>query len=178
MGSGQSGADAHASKAAGLGDLLTQNVTDNSRHRRHGNGNQGKIQNNFLSFPGVGEPPGGKILQLAGVSDIHEYVSVSKLALASVDMGTHGFPGPKRRPAVLSSPACLVCLASLRLCSGKTRRPVGRSGASMARQRTQACRRKSRTITQPAACRNVRRECVPLSADAMIVINEIRKNSK
>ena len=69
--------------------------------RDSGNGDQRKIQDDFLPIPGIGKPSGGKFFQLAGVSDIHRCVSVSKLALASVGEGTHGFPGSKRRPAVL-----------------------------------------------------------------------------
>ena len=65
-------------------------------------------------------------------------------------------------------PACLVCLASRRPCSGKTRRPAGRSGAFFSRQRTQAGWRLSRTITQRKTGRRVLRACVPLSTDASI----------
>ena len=91
--------------------------------------------------------------------------------LASVDKGTHGFPGPKRCPDFVilvdgRQPICLVCLAGRRLCSGKTRRHAGRFGALRARQRTQAYWRKSRTITQPSARCSVQRAYVPLSTDA------------
>ena len=104
--------------------------------------------------------------------------------LASVDKGIRGFSRGKTTPGYVilvggRQPTCLVCLASRRLSAAKNSEGLaGTAGALPARQRTQACWRKSRTITQPAACQSVRWACVPLSADAMIVINEIRENSK
>ena len=45
---------------------------------------------------------------------------------------------------------------------------AGRSGALSARQRTQAYRRMSRTITRQTATRSGPQACVPLSADAIV----------
>ena len=83
--------------------------------------------------------------------------------IASVDKGAHGFPGAKRPQASLSS--------------GKTRRPAGRPSTFFARQRTQACWRKSRTITQRKAGWGVQRACAPLSTDAGSTFNSIEIRS-
>ncbi len=56
-------------------DLLAQDIAEGGRRRRHGDGDQRIIQNNFLPIPGVGEPFSRKFLQLAGVSDIHKNTS-------------------------------------------------------------------------------------------------------
>ena len=70
-------------------------------------------------------------------------------------------------------PICFVCLAIRRLSSEKTRRPAGRSGVFFARGRTQACWRKSRTITPQRAGRDVLRACVPLLTDAILSITQV-----
>ena len=85
--------------------------------------------------------------------------------------------GPKRRPAVLSSPACLSALPAPFMLreNSKTRRALWRVDG------------KAEDVGLPAQVKDDnaasgvperRRACAPLSADAMIVINEIRKNSK
>ena len=95
--------------------------------------------------------------------------------LASVDKGTHGFSRGKTAPGCVilvggRQPTCLVCLASRRLSSVKNSEGLaGAAGALPARQRTQACWRKSRTITPQAAFQPRPQACVPLSTDAFII---------
>ena len=92
--------------------------------------------------------------------------------LASVDKGTHGFSRGKTTPGCVilvggRQPTCLVCLASRRLSSAKNSEGLaGTAGALPARQRTQACWRKSRTITPQAAFQPRPQARVPLSTDA------------
>jgi len=115
---------------------------------------------------------------------------------ASVDKGIHGFSRVKTTPGIvilvdgrqpiflgclasrrlssvknserLAEPTCLVRLASRRLSSVKNKL-ADRSGALSARQRTQAYRRMSRTITQQTAFQAGPQARMPLSADASIV---------
>ena len=100
----------------------------------------------------------------------HKYTMI----LASADKGRHGFSRGKTTPGVVilvggRQPTCLVCLPSRRLSSVKNSEGLaGRSGATYARQRTQAYCRKSRTITQQMAFQPGPQACVPLSADATI----------
>lgn len=95
-------------------------------------------------------------------------------AFASVDKGTRGFLRGKTTPGCViliggRQPACLVCLASRRLSSAKNSEGLaGAAGALPARQRTQACRRKPRTITPQAAFQPRPQACVPLSTDASL----------
>ena len=96
------------------------------------------------------------------------------MILASADKGRHGFSRGKTTPGVVilvggRQPTCLVCLPSRRLSSVKNSEGLaGRSGATYARQRTQAYWRKSRTITQQMAAQADPQACMPLSADAAI----------
>ena len=95
---------------------------------------------------------------------------------ASVDKGTRGFSRGKTPSGCVilvggRQPTCLVCLASHRLSSAKNSEGLaGTAGALPARQRTQACWRKSRTITPQAAFQPRPQARVPLSADAYITI--------
>ena len=100
----------------------------------------------------------------------HKYTMI----LASADKGRHGFSRGKTTPGVVilvggRQPTCLVCLPSRRLSSVKNSEGLaGRSGATYARQRTQAYWRKSRTTTQQMAAQADPQACMPLSADAAI----------
>ena len=91
---------------------------------------------------------------------------------ASVDKGTRGFSRGKTTSGCVilvggRQPTCLVCLASRRLSSAKNSEGLaGTAGALPARQRTQACWRKSRTITPQAAFQPRPQACVSLSTDA------------
>ena len=97
----------------------------------------------------------------------HKYTMI----LASADKGRHGFSRGKTTPGVVilvggRQPTCLVCLPSRRLSSVKNGL-ADRSGATYARQRTQAYCRKSRTITQQMAFQTDPQAYVPLSTDAI-----------
>ena len=98
----------------------------------------------------------------------------AQIFLASVDKGTRGFSRGKTTPGCVilvggRQPTCLVCLASRRLSSAKNSEGLaGTAGALPARQRTQACWRKSRTITPQAAFQPRPQACVPLSTDAWL----------
>ena len=101
---------------------------------------------------------------------------------ASVDKGTRGFSRGKTAPGCVilvggRQPACLVCLASRRLSSAKNSEGLaGTAGALPARQRTQACWRKSRTITPQAAFQPRPQARVPLSTDACVTQSSAAKN--
>ena len=96
----------------------------------------------------------------------------AQIFLASVDKGTRGFSRGKTPSGCVilvggRQPTCLVCLASRRLSSAKNSEGLaGAAGALPARQRTQACWRKSRTITPQAAFQPRPQACVSLSTDA------------
>ena len=100
----------------------------------------------------------------------HKYTMI----LASADKGRHGFSRGKTTSGVVilvggRQPAYLVCLPSRRLSSVKNSEGLaGRSGALSARQRTQAYRRMSRTITRQTAAQSGPQACVPLSTDASL----------
>ena len=107
----------------------------------------------------------------------HKYTMI----LASADKGRHGFSRGKTTPGVVilvggRQPTCLVCLPSRRLSSVKNSEGLaGRSGALSARQRTQAYRRMSRTITRQTAAQSGPQACVPLSTDAMSIAERYQK---
>ena len=90
------------------------------------------------------------------------------------------FRGAKQRLASLilvdgRQPIFLVCLPSRRLSSVKNSEGLAdRSGALSARQRTTACWRMARTITQQTAVQSGTQARVPLSADAWRSLHFIR----
>ena len=100
------------------------------------------------------------------------YKKEAKLFFASVDKGIRGFSRGKTTHGCVilvgeRQPTCLVCLASRRLSAAKNSEGLaGTAGVLPARQRTQACWRKSRTITPQAAFQPRPQACVPLSTDA------------
>ena len=121
---------------------------------------------------------------------------------ASAGKGPHGFsrvktasgvvilvdgrqPRPKGtglgRPDGMMSgqPIFLVCRASRRLSTAKNSEGLaGRSGTSSARQRTQAGRRLSRTITRQTAVQSGPQACVPLSPDACVCKGKRRSTAR
>ena len=81
----------------------------------------------------------------------------------------------RRYPRRWASPIFLVCLPSRRLSSAKNSEGLAdRSGALSARQRTTACWRMARTITQQTAVQPGTQARVPLSADAWRSLHFIR----
>ena len=111
-------------------------------------------------------------------SEIRLILPLYLISIASADKGTRGFSRGKTTSGVVilvggRQPTCLVCLASRRLSSVKNSEGLaGRSGALSARQRTQACWRKSRTITRQTATQSGPQACVPLSTDAIYNITK------
>ena len=107
---------------------------------------------------------------------IKRWTQCAHLCFASADKSTHGFSRGKTTPGVVilvggRQPTCLVCLPSRRLSSVKNSEGLaGRSGALSARQRTQACCRMSRTITQRTAVQSGPQARVLLSTDASLVL--------
>ena len=106
----------------------------------------------------------------------------AQIFLASVDKGTRGFSRGKTPSGCVilvggRQPTCLVCLASRRLSSAKNSEGLASTaGALPARQRTQACWRKSRTITRQAAFQPRPQACVSLSTDACVTQSSAAKN--
>ena len=111
-------------------------------------------------------------IQKKKVMSLQQQIGDLQNKIASVDKGIRGFSRGKTTPGCVilvggRQPTCLVCLTSRRLSAVKNSKGLaGTPGALPARQRTQACWRKSRTITPQAAFQPCRQARVPLSTDA------------